>query len=270
VSRHVISLLRTLGLTRLARRVERYLPSPIQRWLEAKRVDVRVQSGEIAGLFPEGTLVPVKQLERKYRDALSLLAERRGRESIGDYLEFGVYGGASLGCMYRATHDLGLTQVRLFGFDSFEGLPTDDEEYAETGWQPGQFAYDQEATKQNLTRQGVDWDRVTLVKGWFDETLTAEFLEQQKVDTASVVMIDADLYSSAKTALEFCYPLIRHDAVLFFDDWWPDSLAGKGMGEKRAFAEFLEAHPDVTATELESYYPKAAKVFLVSRKPESP
>lgn len=264
--RHVLSVLRALRITRLARLLEKRLPGPARRWLEAKRVDLRVQAGELAGDFPEGALVPVKQLQRSYREALLLLVERHGRDQLGDYLEFGVYGGASLGAMYRATEDLGLTHVRLFGFDSFEGLPAGDEEYAASGWEPGQFAYDEHAALENLTRQGVRLDRVHLVKGWFDETLTTDLVEREGIEKVSVVMIDADLYSSARTALEFCGPLIHDHAVFFFDDWWPDSLAVSGMGEKRAFDEFLAANPHFTTTELESYYPRSAKVFLVSRK----
>jgi hypothetical protein len=97
--------------------------------------------------------------------------------------------------------------------------------------------------------------------------LTPELAARYSILKASVIMVDSDLYSSAKTALEFCATLIHDDAVVFFDDWWPESLGANGMGEKRAFDEFLEAHPVFTVTELDSYYPKAARVFLVSRSP---
>jgi O-methyltransferase len=256
---------RATHLAQLARRVVKHLPIGAQRWLEAREVDYRVRAGKTAGPLPEGALVPVRQLERKYRQALLLLSERQGREKLGDYLEFGVYAGASLACMHRVTHDLGLTHVRLFGFDSFEGLPASDEQYSGTKWQPGDFAYDEEAARAYLTGQGVRWDRVILTKGWFDESLTPELAQAHSLVKASVIMVDSDLYSSARTALEFCAPLIRDEAVVFFDDWWPESLGANGMGEKRAFDEFLESHPVFTATELASYYPKAAKVFLVSR-----
>lgn len=86
--------------------------------------------------YPEGIVVPVEELERSYRELLELLVDRHGRDGLGDYLEFGVFGGASLGCMWRATEALGLTDVRLFGFDSFEGLPpVAEEEPRATGWE---------------------------------------------------------------------------------------------------------------------------------------
>jgi O-methyltransferase len=246
------------------RRAQPHLPSAARRWLEARRSTLLVEAGEA---FPTGILVPVQELEQKYREALELLVARNGRDNIGDYLEFGVYGGASLACMHRATAALELSSVRLFGFDSFEGLPQPDEdESSATSWHRGQFAFDEAAAKANLSREGVDWNRAKIIKGWFDETLTADLPRREAIEKASVIMLDCDLYSSTKTALEFCGPLIRDEAVLFFDDWWPDSLGAQDMGEKRAFDEFLSVNADLDVTELESYYPKAAKVFLVSRR----
>lgn len=185
------------------------------------------------------------------------------REALGDYLEFGVYAGASLTCMDQALKDLELNSVRLFGFDSFEGLPKAAK--TEPMWSPGMFKSGIEQTKGILARNGVDLDRITLVKGWFDETLTEP--AKYGIRKASVVMIDCDLYASAKTALRFCAPLIDDQAVIFFDDWWPAMLGARNQGEKRAFDEFLQENPSLTAREMSSYHPEAAKVFLVSRHP---
>lgn len=108
-------------------------------------------------------------------------------------------------------------------------------------------------------------ERKTLVKGWFENTLTADFAELHRLSKAGVIMVDCDLYTSAKAALEFSEPLIRDRAVIFFDDWWPATLGAGRAGERRAFEEFLEEHPGFSAIELESYSAEDAKVFLVSR-----
>jgi len=266
-ARLALRLLRATRLSRLARRARTSLPSAAKRWLDAREVDLRVRGGGIAShAYPDWELVPVRQLERSYRDALRLLSETHGSEDIGDYLEFGVYAGASMACMHRATHDSGLDHVRLFGFDSFEGLPsgTVADLTGEINWQPGDFAADEATARRYLAQHGVDVDRVTLVKGWFDDTLTRDFIDKHSIRKASVIMVDCDMYSSARTALEFSAPLIEDKAVIFFDDWWPDELGSRDLGEKRAFDEFLLAHPEFSAEELESYYPRAAKVFLVS------
>jgi len=69
----------------------------------------------------EGELLP------QFREALRYLQEKMGAENIGDFLEFGVCQGTSLGLMYDELLDAGLNHVRLFGFDSFAGLPHDVE-----------------------------------------------------------------------------------------------------------------------------------------------
>lgn len=78
--------------------------------------------------------MPPQQLERHYRDALQLLIDLDGRDGLGGYVEFGIGGGTStMECIHKATGALGLESMRLFGFDSFEGLP-DDGDYAGTSW----------------------------------------------------------------------------------------------------------------------------------------
>ena len=81
------------------------------------------------------------------------------------------------------------------------------------------------------------------------------------MEKASLIMVDADLYTSSRDALAFCAPLIRDTAAIFFDDWNSTDEAG---GEKRAFRELLEAHPDLEAKEIGTYSPNAL-AFLVTR-----
>jgi predicted O-methyltransferase YrrM len=241
-----VRLARALRLTRLLSLVK-YLPRPLRNWVAEQWRRYRLREGHSISLVAE------EQLQAKYRDALLLLKEP------GDYLEFGVYAGASMNCMYRALTTLQMNDMRLFGFDSFKGLPSAGEH-----WSLGMYKSDLEITKANLERNGVDLGRVTLVKGWYKETLTAP--ENYGIHKAGVIMIDCDLYSSAKTALDFCAPIIQDEAVVFFDDWWPATLGAQNKGEKRAFDEFLQENPNLAATELESYRPESAKVFLVKRQ----
>ena len=65
----------------------------------------------------------------------------------------------------------------------------------------------------------------------------------------------SDLYSSAREALAFCAPLIQDDAIIFFDDLTEAGWEGMVKGERQAFPEFLEAHAEFGAVQLESYSP---------------
>lgn len=217
------------------------LPAPVGPQFTRARLRVKLWGGEDA-------LVPEQELREAYTNALTALLARGGPESIGDYLEFGVYTGTSLACMHDASRAIGLSGMRLFGFDSFEGLPAIAAEDDDKQWKPGTFRSDLDLTRAALTKRGVDWDRIELVPGWYDDTLTPETAEKLGLRRASVVMIDCDNYSSAKRALIFCEPLIQEEAILFFDDWNTRELADKNLGEKRAFDELLAAHPDLQAS----------------------
>ena len=110
----------------------------------------------------------------------------------------------------------------------------------------------------------MDWSRVTLVKGWFDDTATPATAAAHGITSAGVVMVDCDNYSSAKAALRFAAPLLGRRAVVVFDDWHHAGLAERGLGEKRAFEEFLAEHPEFRAEPFGSYAPKA-EVFALTR-----
>jgi hypothetical protein len=80
-------------------------------------------------------------------------------------------------------------------------------------------------------------------------------------------MIDCDLYSSSVEALAFVAPLLHDRTVIIFDDWAVDGLDQANKGQKRAFSEFLQAHPDWLVDTLHTY-DAAARVFRLQRKPQ--
>lgn len=241
-----LAWLRRSGLIGRARSVADRLP-----WRLRKKLKSALTRAETSAGRPP-LLVDPAVLEERYRDALGSLIERHGADALGDYLEFGVFVGTSLGCMDRALDYHGLTAVRLFGFDSFEGLPDEARTDDEGLWgEPGRWSSDLDNTIGNLRRQGVDLSRTVLIPGWFEDTLTPALREQHRITHASVLMIDCDLYTSAKRALDFCAPLIRGEAIVFFDDW--EDVGDRDLGEKRAFREFLDDNERLTAHDLGAY-----------------
>ena len=258
------------GLHRIGNAVIERLPAMTRLWMQNRKRDMRrfpSWQPALAQRLLEGReapLVPERELEERYRDALNRLAQAAGPDEVGNYLEFGVYVGTSLLCMDRASKALGFESLRLYGFDSFQGLPEVTATEAAGVWQPGWYRAEYSLVREHLTRNGIDWDRTTLVPGWFEESLVPGLAEQLGIKKAGIIMIDCDIYSAALTALAFCAPLIRDRAVVFFDDWGPDGLAAKGLGESRAFGEFLAGNPDLKAEELPPYS-DYSKVFFVTR-----
>lgn len=253
------------------------LPSGPRSWIERRK---RAARGWQAGLRlrllqgQEAPLVPVAQLEDAYRSALRLLSRRAQGDDVGDYLEFGVYVGTSLLCMHRASKAVGLGSIRLFGFDSFQGLPEAAATEDEGRFKPGWFRAEYDVVREHLTRNGIDWSRTVLVPGWYEDTLRPDLPERLGIEKAGVIMVDCDIYSSARMTLEFCAPLIRDRAVIVFDDWPGNEPAASRLGERRAFEELLAAHPDLRAEEFASYQAmgqpgRLGKLFLVSRQREA-
>jgi O-methyltransferase len=200
----------------------------------------------------------------------------------GDFLEFGVFQGERLLQAHetanflvkrirsgkdpylRKTSSQNLEQMRFFGFDSFEGLP----ETAEIDVTPGQeqwlgqggFSASLEEVTAAMPRKALESQRIRLIKGWFNESLTPELKKTHNMKAASIVHIDCDFYESTVPALEFVTDLLVTGSVLIFDDWWmyygrPD------RGEQLAFNEWKERHSIQTT----QFLAGTAMSFIVHR-----
>jgi O-methyltransferase len=264
----IINLVQALRLNSAINFLLSFMPTSIQDRVTQLKVNNFLAKMGVTGL----EVIPTDSLKTSQRAALRYLVEKLGAENLGDYLEFGVFSGTSLGCMYAVLKELGLDHIRLFGFDSFEGMPAIAATEDEGVWAPGQFKLGIEFTKGILTQKGVDWSRTFLTKGWFCDTLTPELVQQYQIKKASVIMVDCDLYSSTVDVLRFCAPFIQDEVVMYFDDWHSGDLATKNLGEKKAFDEFLAANPQFEAHPFEPMYTSNEEgcingaAFIVSRK----
>jgi O-methyltransferase len=118
-------------------------------------------------------LVPPQKLVPFFKNCLLMLKQIKGDE-IGDYLEFGVFNGNSIGSMVLAREAAGASSMRLFGFDAFEGLPAGSE-YEDGGvWKTGFYACPFERMQQCLLRRNIDPNAISWVRGWYQETLNEE------------------------------------------------------------------------------------------------
>ena len=253
LSEIIARTLRKLSGNTFLKSFRNYMPRGLKRWAKENA-------------FKE--LVSADELKPQYEKACLYLAETIGIDSIGDYLEFGVCHGTSINCMHQVLTNLKFNHVRLIGFNSFEGMPeitgVDDGGL----WYPGQFRSQLEETKSALTKKGIDWNKTVLIKGWFSDTLTDDIKRRYKLRKASIIMIDCDIYTSAKEALNFCKSLIRDKCILVFDDWGAGNLAEKNMGEKRAFEEFLKENTHLTAEEFGNYNYNGSpngRLFIVNK-----
>ncbi len=158
------------------------------------------------------------------RDAVVRSAVEVSYRVPGHIMEFGVADGGSTRVIRRTASRMeryygGAAKKRIYACDSFEGLP---EPYENA--KVGDFACD----PPNI--RGV-----TIVKGYFQDSLTPELARQ--VGKVALASLDADLYSSTKCVLDWLTPLLGTGSLLLFDEFLGDQEA-----EKRAFEEWAEAN----------------------------
>lgn len=163
-----------------------------------------------------------------------------------DYLEFGIFRGFSLWYAQMMARDIGVTHMRFFGFDSFQGLPEPRGVDSDGEFRAGDYSCLRRDVEQHLDANGVDWSRTFLVEGWFNRTLSGATRERYALRRCGLCVIDCDLYESTAAVLAFLTPLIQNPMIVLFDDW--NSFgASDEKGERRAFTEFLGRNPTVSA-----------------------
>lgn len=198
----------------------------------------------------------------------------------GDYLEFGVWEGASFIAAYHAVRDQRRRHFtygydtadyrrwkdnppRFMAFDSFAGLPGGTGE-RHVDYHRGAYQCPEDRFKANLKNQGVDLSAVLTVPGFYDKTLNADTKAKLGLRKAAMVMIDCDLYESTMPVLDFLTDLVGQGTIIIFDDWFR-FRGSPEHGEQRACREWLAKNPHLELIEYWREGPQAVS-FLVNMK----
>ncbi len=150
------------------------------------------------------------------------ILRRAGRGPL-TVVEAGSGKGASTAKLSLAVRRTG---GRLVVFDSFRGIPANDERHVNLYGRPvvfreGAFAARLAEVRRNLDRFGAP-EVCDLRKGLFEDTLPG--LD----DGVDVALLDVDLLESTRTCIRQLWPRLRSGAVLFTQD-----------GHLRAIVELL-------------------------------
>ncbi|MEU4674268.1 TylF/MycF/NovP-related O-methyltransferase [Amycolatopsis sp. NPDC023774] len=151
------------------------------------------------------------------------LAVSVSRAVPGNIIEFGTWNGASTRVLrdelwQAKIWDHRQRRKQIFACDSFEGLAENYEHLAK-----GTFA-----TIVPKLRG------VRIVKGFFENSLTPQLASE--VGRISLAHLDADLYGSTVTALNWMTPMLQPGSVLLFDE-----LVGEDPAEARALVEWQQS-----------------------------
>jgi O-methyltransferase len=181
------------------------------------------------------SLVGWRGLEATYDVVLNVLSQR----IKGAIVECGVARGGSAALMGMMTE--GALDRALWLFDSYEGLPEPTAADFSGGvsgrhLQPltkGSCLGTYEGVRELLfARLHLSSDRVSMVKGWFQDTLKNH---AQSIGRVSLLRIDADWYDSVRCCLEALYDLVVPGGFVIIDDY------GSCFGAQKALDEFLAA-----------------------------
>ena len=138
------------------------------------------------------------------------------------FLEFGCYTGSSINYFAQS-----LPEMKLYGFDSFEGLPGD--------WKG------HHASRGSFNLEGklpAVESNVVLVKGWFDQTLPEFNLKNSDLNPC-FLHVDSDTYESAKCVLDVMKKYLKPGMIILFDEYlgYPNWKNGEYLAWQEFCAE---------------------------------
>jgi len=176
------------------------------------------------------TLVSNERLHNLYKQCSKFVNTKHS------FVELGVAKGGTLAIMKYVAGP----ENKVVGFDSFEGMPNISKEdisnYNKScpitgmGKQGDNLSGGIENVYKTFTQLELNMENVTLVKGFFQDTLIEENIN--KLGDIAVLRLDADWYESTKICLEKLYDKVIDGGVIIIDDY------GHFIGAKRAVDEF--------------------------------
>jgi hypothetical protein len=130
---------------------------------------------------------------------------------------------------------------RYLAFDSFEGFPEGTNIETHPQYIPGAVATSEAEFLRLLKTFGQSTDRVRLISGFYDKSLTPDLASQLSATntSASLITVDCNLYESYKLVFEWVEQFMQPGTVLYLDDF-NTHRAQPNQGPKRAWNEFKE------------------------------
>lgn len=174
-------------------------------------------------------------------------------DNRGDIYHFGIWFGGSVCELANALSSTG--KFRHLCFDSFEGVPLDSREPLwHPEWHPETGHYNAYSAKTWMQTSSVEEavikvkqfissnidEEFLLIPGYYENSLQSSLLKKFKLNPATYIDVDCDIYGSTIECLSFMINnnLIRKGTVIGFDDWkcTPD-WENFSSGESRAWKE---------------------------------
>jgi len=239
---------------RLGRRFSRpYVKTAIER----KKTD------EEKDLFADKEFIELVQKVRPFTMTSELrmyglyLAVRNivENEIEGDFVECGVWKGGSSMLVALILQQMGVSDRKLFLYDTFEGMSENTKEDVDIDNQPATdllenadkennlvWCYSSlEEVKANLALTGYPANMIEFVEGKVEDTIPNTI-----PDKIALLRLDTDWYESTRHEMLHLYPRLQSKGVLIVDDY------GHWQGARKAIDDYLsDLHPKPLLTRLD-------------------
>jgi O-methyltransferase len=200
------------------------------------------------------TMVPTASLENLAEQVLAVLQ----LDIPGSFVECGVWRGGASFLMADLLRQAGVSDRKVWLFDSFEGLPAPE---PIDGERARKYVADKDranyhdncrASLEEVHKAAAELEISSfteMVKGWFDQTLPAN---RDRLGRIAILRIDADWYSSVLCCLENLYDSVVEGGLIVFDDYYTYDGCAMAVHDflgRRKLAHPLESIPGRPAGE---------------------
>ncbi len=217
------------------------------------------------------------ELEARYRS----LQTYKNISGQVDIYQWGIFTTFTITQLLHSCQKLNIRVRKIFGFDSFIGLPKENKEsLGQSSWNEGALSMLEwfdvntvdeaiECAKRDIAPYLTDNNiEFIIIPGFFDDILTDSLVEKYDMRSAIFVDIDVDLYSSTISALNFMLSnnLILPGTIINYDDYggtpgWQNMIDGQSRAHRELTAKYnVNCYPLV---QMGASYPHVSQSFKI-------
>lgn len=208
--------------------------------------------------------VPIRHNLAKARMLSILFYQLNLDKTPGDYFEFGVASGnsmraASLAIKHSHFKTLGVSAMsrNLYGFDTFSEFKSDAKMDDHPVFAGKSYSSSYKSVSKRFKRRS-DINLFELDVCSIDKVTDLKIPNDSCV---ALALLDMDLYSPTKSALNWIQPRLQVGSYLLLDDYYY-FRGSRTRGERRAWLEFLAENPNIKV-ELVDRYGAGGQVFII-------
>jgi len=213
-----------------------WINQPDENFNVLQDIDADKDFQEVYAKIKAYTMVEPERCYALYQAVLYIL--RSGIK--GDFAECGVWKGGSVMLIAYTLMKAGITDRKIFLYDTFEGMTKpgeNDGEKEKAEWEKNKINEQLnswclsplEEAQDNIAITGYPKDNVVFIKGKVEQTIPGTM-----PDRLALLRLDTDWYESTRHELKHLYPLLEKGGILIIDDYgaWP--------GARNAVDEYFE------------------------------